>query len=204
MRRILISIALIFFVLTICACSGMKVKRSVVDDNIFFSSSKPKIRIKIGPLFKLDKEDKKSVLALCSRSGAEKSSNVKIDQYVFSGSGSKKNKLVMIQFQELMSPKWQFTRTLFRANNMFDSGSIKIHGKSYQYMVYAFLKKNGTYNIVRVYGRRVGANNNAMIRIFYLERVTGNWSNLKMLSPKQQTHLLTFIEAGQKDIEILK
>ena len=71
-------------------------------------------------------------------------------------------------------------------------------------MVFAFLHKSGAYNIVRGYGRRVGTNDNAMIRIYYLERVAGDWSNLKMLNPQQKRYLNDFIEASKKDIEILK
>ena len=203
MRRRLALIALLFFVLTICACSGTEVKRSVMDDNIFFSSSKPKISIKIDPSFKMAKEDEKSTLGFDTR-GGEKASNVKIEQYIFSGKGSNKAKAVMIEFQELTSPKWKFNPTLFKAPNVYDSGSLKIHGKSYQYMVFAFFHKSGAYNIVRGYGRRVGSEDNAMIRIYYLERVAGDWSNLKMLNPQQQRYLNDFIEASKKDIEILK
>jgi hypothetical protein len=203
MRRILTSMVLFLFILAICACAATEVKRSMMDDNVFFSSSKPAIRIKLDPLFKLAKEDEKSASGFDSR-GTMKTSNVKVEQYIFSGSGSKKCKAVMIEFQEFVSPKWQFNPTLFKADNVFDSGSIKIHGKSYQYMVYAFLHGNGSYFIVRGYGKRVGADNNALIRIYYLERVQGDWSDLKMLSPEQQTHLRTFLEAAEKDVEILK
>jgi hypothetical protein len=203
MRRILALLALLFFVFTIYACIATEVKRSMEKDNVFFSSSKPKIRIKIDPLFKLAKEEEKSASGFDTR-GTDRTSNVKIEQYIFSGKGSKKGKAVMIEFQELISPKWQFNPTLFKAPNVFDSGSMKIHGKSYQYMVFAFLHKSGAYNIVRGYGKRVGTNDNAMIRIYYLERVAGDWSNLKMLNPQQQRYLLEFIEDSKKDIEILK
>jgi hypothetical protein len=202
MRRVLTSMMLFLFILTICACAATEVKRSMMDDNVFFSSSKPAIRIKLDPLFKLAKEDEKSTSGFDTH-GSMKTSNVKVEQYIFSGSGSKKDKAVMIEFQELVSPRWEFNPTLFKADNVFDSGSIKIHGKSYQYMVYAFLYKNGYYNIVRGYGKRAGAGNNAVIRIYYLEQVTGDWSNLKMLSSEQQTHLRIFLEAAEKDVEIL-
>jgi hypothetical protein len=71
-------------------------------------------------------------------------------------------------------------------------------------MIFAFLHKSGVYNIVRGYGRRVGTQDNAMIRIYYLEQVAGDWSNLNTLTPEQQTHLSAFIEDSKKDVEILK
>jgi hypothetical protein len=203
MKRVANSTVLFFFVLAICACAGTDVQRSMVDDNIFFSSSKPKIRIKIDSAFKLIKDNINTASGFDTR-GTDRSSNVKVEQYYFLGSAPKMNKSIMIEFKELTSPRWQFDSTLFKADNVYDSGSINIHGKSYQYMVFAFPDQGDTYNIVRGYGRRVGANSNAIICVYYLERVAGDWRNLKRLSSEQQTHLDKFIEDSKKDIEILK
>jgi hypothetical protein len=58
--------------------------------------------------------------------------------------------------------------------------------------------------LIRGVGRLVGANKNAMIVIYYVEPVGGDWSNSELLTTDQKTRINTFIEDSQKDIQFLE
>jgi hypothetical protein len=193
---------IIVCILLIFGCAGSERVRTVQDDNIFYSSSTPKIRIKINSDFKLDKETDNLDTGFSTGYG-EKSSTQKITKFLLIDRVSGKRRGVEIVIVELTSPGWSFNPKIFKPKNQFDSGKIKIQGNNYQYCTYAVRKPNN-YLLVKGMGRIVGAKGNAMILIYYLEQATGDWSNKARLITEQIKQLNEFIEDSKRDIQILE
>jgi len=194
-----------FFIACFCiilGCGGSKIERTVLDDNIFYSSNRPKIRIKINPDFRFEEEKDERGLASNELSG-ERSSNVKINNYFFEGRISGKPRAVSITIQELTTPGWFFQPKIFDAKNELDSGKIKIQGKTYRYCIFTVARPNNDL-LVRAIGRISGTDKNCMIKIVYLEQVTGDWGKIDLLTADQQRQLNEFIEDSKKDIQILE
>lgn len=194
-----------FFIACFCitlGCGMAKTERTVQDDNIFYSSNRPTIRIKINPDFKL-KENTDDQGSGFTEEFGEKSSNVKINHFFFKNRISGKPRAVIITIQELTTPGWFFRPELFDEKNEFDSGKTKIQGKTYRYCTFAVARPNNNL-LVRAIGRISGTDKNCMIKIVYLEEVTGDWSNIDLLTADQQRQLNEFLEDSKKDIQILE
>lgn len=189
-------------VLIAYGCAGSNTIRTVEDENTFYSSHKPKIRIKINPDFKFNKETDKGDSQFGTGMG-EKSANFKINKFLFVDRSSGNNRGVEIILKELVSPKFFFKPGLFKINNSFNSGTIKIHGQKYEHCTYA-VKRKSDYLLIRGMGRLVGANKNALIVVYYFEPVRGDWSDNNLLSSDQKSWLHKFIADSQTDIQILK
>jgi hypothetical protein len=183
-------------------CAGTKVERTVQDDNIFYSSNRPKIRIKINPDFRFQEEKDEKDFGSNELSG-ERTTNVKINKFFFQNRISGKSRMVIITIQELTTPTWYFQPKIFDVENEFDSGKIKIQGKTYQYCIFAVARPNNDL-LVRAIGRISGTDNNCMIKIVYLEQVTGDWSNIDLLTADQQRKLNEFTEDSKRDIQIIE
>ena len=189
-----------FFI--ILGCGGSKIERTVLDDNIFYSSNRPKIRIKINSDFRFEEGKAEKDFGSSDLSG-ERTTNVKINKYFFKDRISGKPREVIITIQELTTPTWYFQPNIFNAENEFDSGKIKIQGKTYQYCIFAVARPNNDL-LVRAIGRISGTDNNCMIKIVYLEQVTGDWSNIDLLTADQQRKLNEFSEDSKRDIQIIE
>ena len=194
-----------FFIACFCiilGCGGSRIERTVQDDNIFYSSNRPKVRIKINPDFMFVGEKDEKGLASNELSAAS-GSTVKVNNYFFQDRISGKPRSVIITIQELTTPTWYFQPKIFDAENEFDSGKTKIQGKTYQYCIFAVPRSNNDL-LVRAIGRISGTDNNCMIKIVYLEQVTGDWSNIDLLTADQQRKLNEFTEDSKRDIQIIE
>jgi hypothetical protein len=198
----MISMCVIVSVLVSFGCAGTETIRTVEDDNIFYSSYNPKIRLKINPDFKFNKETDKGDTQFSTGLG-EKSANVRVNQFLFVDRSSGNNRGVEIILKELVSPRYFFKPALFNIDNPIDSGSEKIQGKNYQHCTFLAKRKNG-YLLVRGMGRLLGANKNAMIVIYYFEPVGGEWGNQSFWSTDQKNWVNKFIEDSRKDIQFLE
>ena len=196
----MISICLVS-VLIAYGCAGSNTIRTVEDENIFYSSYNPKIRIQIDPDFMFNKKTDEGNTGFVPGLG-EKSAHVNVNKFLFVDRVSGKNRAVEIVLKELVSPKWFFKPSIFNINNHFDSGNVKIQGRNYQHCTFA-VKRKSDYLLIRGRGRLVGANNNAMIVIYYIEPVGGDWSSNNLLTTDQRNGLNKFIEDSQKDIQFL-
>lgn len=201
MKRIFSHSCIIVCILWTFGCAGERV-RTVQDDNIFYSSSTPKIRIKINPDFKLDKETDNQDAGFSTGYG-EKTSNRKTTKFLFIDRVSGKRRGVEIVITELLAHGWSFSANIFKSENPFDSGRIKIQGCNYQYCTFA-VRQPKNYLLVKGIGRIVGGNSNAMIVIYYFEQSTGDWSNKSTLTPENKKQLNEFVEASNRDIQILE
>jgi len=198
----LISLTAILISFLLGGCAGSKIERTVQDDNIFYSSNRPKIRIKINPDFRLqEKKDEKS--SDFSEDFGERASNVKMDQFFFYNRISEKQRVVVITIQELTTPGWFFRPEIFNAKNELDSGESKIQGKTYKYCIFTVARPQNDL-LVKAIGRISGADKNCMIKIAYLEEVSGDWSNIDLLTADQQRLLNEFVKDSNKDIQILE
>ena len=194
-----------FFIACFCiilGCGGSRIERTVQDDNIFYSSNRPKIRIKINPDFSFEEKTEEKDFGSNELSG-ERTTNVKINKFFFKDRISKKPRAVSITIQELTTPGWFFRPQIFDVQNELDSGNIKIQGKTYQYCIFTVARPDNDL-LIRAIGRISGFDNNCLIKIGYLEQVTGDWSNIDLLTADQQRQLNEFIEDSERDIQILE
>jgi hypothetical protein len=111
-------------VLIAYGCAGSNTIRTVENENIFYSSYNPKIRIKINPDFRFNKKTDVGDTGFSAGMG-EKSANVKVNKFLFRDRVSGNNRAVEIVLKELVSPRWSFKPAIFNINNHFDSGSEK-------------------------------------------------------------------------------
>ena len=90
----------IISVLLLLSCGGSGIIRTIQEDNVFFSSYQPKIRIKINPAFKLFQDEQLSDIGFGS-DGSLSSSYVTTENYYFVKSGADKIRVIHIVFQKL-------------------------------------------------------------------------------------------------------
>jgi hypothetical protein len=183
-------------------CGGSRIERTVQDDNIFYSSNRPKIRIKINPDFKFEEEKDERDFGSSELSG-ESTTNVKINKFFFKDRISKKPRAVSITIQELTTPRWFFRPQIFNVENELDSGKVNIKGKTYQYCIFSIARPNNDL-LIKAIGKISGFDNNCKIIVEYIEQVTGDWSNIDLLTADQQRQLNEFVEDSKRDIQILE
>jgi len=197
MKKLLLLIIAIGFLF---GCAGERV-RTVQDDNIFYSSSTPKIRIKINPdfNFKEEKDEQKSGFSL---GNGDKSSTTKLSSYLFIDHISGKRRAIEIRMIEIVEHRWEFRPNIFTQKDPFKKGIVKIQGKDYQYCIFSVNAPDGSY-LIKGIGKLVGGQGKAIFKIYYYEYVTGDWSNFNILTSEQNKQLDEFIEDSEKDIQIL-
>ena len=159
----LISLTIISMFFIFSGCGVSKIERTVQDDNIFYSSNRPKIRIKINPDFRFVEGTEDKDFGSNEISG-ERSSNAKINNYFFQSHISGKPRAVRITISELTTPGWYFQPKIFNEKNELDSGRIKIQGKTYQYCIFTVARPNNDL-LIRAIGRISGFDNNCLIKI---------------------------------------
>jgi hypothetical protein len=205
----------------------MKIERGV-RNNVFYSSSNPKINIKINPDFKYLGKVEKNNYVYYKDFPVGGGSFFKSEEYVF-GYINDNNTLtqgVWIIIKTLNEGYWLpdlYSSWKFK----LDSGFVKVHGKTYQYSIQAFervfekeVKKmiidNG-YRILNCYlvkgiSSLIGVDDKTMINIFYIEDINYNqdsryqctdyWKNVNMLTDEQRIHLNEFRKRSEINIQI--
>jgi hypothetical protein len=202
MKRLYLIYFVIMCFFIIFGCAGHDKIRTVQENNIFYSSSTPSTKIKINPDFKLHKETDDQHSGFSSGFG-EKSSSQDISKFLFIDKISGKRRAVEIIIAEMVTPNWTFKSNIFTVKDPFDSGNVTIQGENYQYCTHVIINPNNSL-LIKDIGRLVGARSRAMIIIRYLEQVTGDWTNLALLSSEQRKQLDVFIEDSGNDIQILE
>ncbi|MDC3237266.1 hypothetical protein OAT93_00880 [bacterium] len=197
MKKLLLLIIAISFLF---GCAGERV-RTVQDDNIFYSSSTPKMRIKINPDFKLKEETDEHETGFSLGNG-DKSSTTKLSSYLFIDHISGKLRAIGIEIEEIVEHRWEFEPNIFRLKDPFKKGIVKIQGKDYQYCIFAVNTPDG-FVLIKGIGKLVGGHGKAMFKIYYYGYVTGDWSNFNMLTSEQNKQLDEFIEDSDKDFTFL-
>jgi hypothetical protein len=199
MRNILLLIISFTFLL---GCAGTK---RGVQNNMFYSSSKPKMSIKIDQDFKYA-ESKSNMEVGTNPMAGNSTSNIKVVHYPFYNHGNERS--IEIVIQEITTPNWFFLPGHFRdVENKIESGDLVINGKKFEYCTTAQDIGLSACMLSRVYGRTVSANNNCRIIIFYNQTIRdysicNDWKD-NHLTETEKELLENFIADSEKDLKII-
>lgn len=224
MKRLRIGYALIGACLVWCAgCAGLGIERRV-QDNIFYSSHYPKIKIRIHPDFRYMGTYKKTSIGGNLPQGSTLESNF----YLFGEVGDNNivQKGVEIVFHKLSSGIW--LPDLFSGWKLkFDVRSVRIRDQVYQHAVTAtknpFGKKDkkiiydkgyiiSNCYLMRGLARVVTRSEDTYMVICYIEDLAYNtdikygcdkWRSAAMHTDEQKRFLQGFLERSEKSIQIL-
>ncbi|NIM59245.1 MAG: hypothetical protein GTO16_09935 [Candidatus Aminicenantes bacterium] len=205
-------------------CAAMAPERGVRQDNIFYSTALPKMGVKISPDFEYigkaeEKERGKDISGRREHSGVRES-------YLFGYiEGGKIKKGVIIRIQTIVAKTAFWVPDIFgRVENKLDSGTVKIEGKTYQYVVVAssgigrkyerdFISSKGyivpNAFLVKVLGRISGHDDEILTHIVYFEDISHKYSRRDLidkytLSNEQKSFLEAFIDRHEKNIQLGK
>ena len=193
MRKQLISILLILLFLT--SCATLKTERKVVDNTLY--STFPKIKIRVNLDFKyMGKTDKSTSHEHHGSMEARGNPNVKEERHVFvyDKEYSFFKPIIHISFLTLSGLYYwnpDFYRTM---KNIKTSGAVKIHGKEYYYAVQVTPEDYFVKYLCRLIGDK------RRILIVYIENA-GNYNDL--LPIEQKGLLKEFLDRSEKNIQIL-
>jgi len=206
------------------SCAGMETKRGV-QDNIFYSSSNPKINIKINPDFTYtgseiqdqcvyDRTKDENPIVKRGKlhwAGSTPLHNVfaRKESHKFYNSELKRRIKIDISTITTQEHFWLSDRLFDQVKNKLASGVVSINGKKYQYCVFTDMSSLGNCWLVKSLGRIVSAKSDSKMNIIYEENLEGkytcsDWEKAYLLNNDQKVFLNEFIESGEKDIQILK
>lgn len=222
----------ILFFMVVCiviifGCVGMKEKKSVLQDNIFISSTFPKIKIQINQDFKyIGKVEKQKHENHTTGYGG---TFINYEYYIFlhPDNNNSFTKGALIRRSELASGYW-LPDVFSKVKDKIDSGGMKINGKYYKYAVFSSASVFNNYEELFIYdkgyevpncflvkglGRRIGAGDKNLIKIIYFEDMRTicdnkysckGWNNKETLTAEQVEYLKKFNENYLQNIQILK
>jgi hypothetical protein len=182
-------------------CAG--VKRGV-QDNLFYSSSNPKMNVLINADFKYAESKKETELAYNPMAGS--AANVKTYNYLFINQLN--NRLIEIQIHEIITSNWFWRPGYLRdVKNKIDSGDLMINGEKYEYCVAVQERSLGSCMLNKYLCRTVGGNSNYRIFISYSQYIEGyslckKWVKNHLTSSEKE-YLKNFIADSEKDFTIL-
>jgi len=184
-------------------CVATQIKRTVDDNNVFTSPAQPQIKVKISPDFQFMEKKRGSDYGVGTLSG-ESYAQTKIDLYRFKSRLADRD--IFIRIQKIVTDRWYFSQEYIR--NMwpkitYDLGNVDIHGNTYDYGVYPLRIQNRGNFIVKTLVRTVGIDNNILLEIHYMQKITNPWPKLTFLSEDKEKILRSFIADSEKDIQIL-
>jgi hypothetical protein len=218
----------LYFFIAVCfaftfGCAGMTPERGVRQDNTFYSSAFPKLEVNIHPDFEYigkaeEKEHKKDV----QQRGTHASDR---ESYLFGYiEDAKIKKGVVVRIQTLVATRAYWLPDIFgRVKNKLDSGTVKIQGRTYQYMVVASSRMGRKYErdfitnkgyiipnafLVKVLGKINGSKDEILIHIDYFEDISDkysrrDWIDKDTLTTEQQSFLEAFNVRSEENIQIL-
>jgi hypothetical protein len=208
----------------VLSCAEMKVERGV-QNNIFYSSANPKIKIEINPDFKyIDDIEGTYYLEYEWQFGGSKVDKV---IYLFGIIGNNKilERGIVIRIYTMRWGYWLpdlFANTKYKLN----SGFVKISKERYQYAVFPSTERYGDVEvylfdkgvkvpnccIVKSIARIVGNDKGSFVIIDYIEDINFNrdrkysckeWREVNQLSDDQKVYLKQFLDRSKKNIKIL-
>jgi len=205
----------------------MRMERDVLQGNIFYSSTLPKIRMKVH--YDLEYIGKTETAKFVEYTDWEGGSPVDRESYLFAH--TEDNRIlegVLIRISKLRAEGGYWLPDLFaRIKNQLDSGTMKIQGRRYQYSVFGssrvflryerdFLTDKGylipNCFMVKGLGRIVDADARTLMYILYMEdpsRIRGrkyscrDWNNANMLTTEQKEFLKEFTDRSDNNVQIL-
>lgn len=217
MRRTLMYFFMIVCLLIMFSCAGMETKRGV-QDNIFYSSSDPKINIKINPDFAYTGSEIQNQCVhdpyrdqnyIVQRGLSTKNPIQRVfankESHKFYNSELKRRIKIDISTVTTDDHSWRPGGLFDLVKNKLASGVVAINGKKYQYCVFADMSSSGTCWLVKSLGIIVSAKRDSKMNINYEENIEGkytcsDWKNAYLLKNDQKVLLNEFIESSKKDI----
>jgi hypothetical protein len=188
----------------LCNCAGSEVKRGV-QDNVFYSSSKPEISILINPDFKFG-----GSRIVSGEAGTAKieirTLDMKKEYYPFFN--REKNRVIEIFLNELTTRNSSFLPNPFKKMEYkIDEDKVNINGNRYDYCVAVFEKSSGACYLTKILSRIIPPNNNCRITISYSRKIDhyllcDKWKD-NHLTESEMVILKDFLADSEKDIRII-
>jgi len=180
MKRLLLPCLLIFVLLS--GCASLQVKREVID-NTFYSSSNPKIQIKVSPEFKYIGETKHTGEQQAVGSTTMLEHRTKWYGFVDS-EGSRAKRVVAIMIERVDT---SFASDIYcNVENYYEKGTCKLGGRNFQYFSFLsipsmsleltkFITDEGYVFppcvLYKSFGKVYGAEGNIALQIKYAEDI---------------------------------
>jgi hypothetical protein len=207
----------------IISCTAIKVERKV-QDNIFYSSANPKIKIEINPDFKYIGDIERTYY----KKYKTQLGGTKVDKVIYLFGIIDNNKIlergIVIKITTIRQGSW--LPDLFENKKYkVDSGFVNISKERYQYAVFfstarwdveSYLFDKGVKipncSIVKSIAWIVGIDKKTNIKIDYIEDISFNrdrgysckeWREVNQLSDDQKVYLKQFLDRSEKNITIL-
>ncbi|MFC1877884.1 hypothetical protein ACFL2E_11550 [Thermodesulfobacteriota bacterium] len=199
MNKVIIAISAIAI---LCSCAG---RERGVQDNMFYSSSIPKLNIKINPDFKYAESQSSSDRGTNPMAG-DKMANVDVERYSFYNGDT--NRSVEIIIQEITTNRWFWMPDHFRnTKNKIESGDTIVNGKNYKYCIAVQEISLGSCILSKMLGRNVTANSNCRILIMYNQNIRDysicdGWMD-SQLTESEKAYLNNFLADSENDFDIL-
>ncbi len=196
--------AILFCSFFVYGCSGLQIKRGV-QNNVFYSSSKPKLNIEVNPEF-LYSGDVQEHSNQFLDSSSLKIPHIRVERYSFKNNNN--NREIHIITKHLTEKNIYWRPFDFKnVKNVIDAGTKTFNDKTYQYGVFNLIQKQKCY-LVKVIGRITGGNRKTQMVIYYAEELgyknnCSRWENRMSLTNEQKERLKSFLEDFQNDISIL-
>ncbi len=196
MKKILWLMVIVFL---INGCAGLKIKRGV-QDNVFYSSSQPRIAVRIDSDYKYI--DSKTNFDIGFDDTGSNTTGIVKKLFCFENIYDQRE--IIIYIARINAPRWRFMTQLIPEKNAYIAEKVNINGFTYQHVIFPEKHELGTI-LTSALARRVGAKNDALIIIYLIEPVDGgNWGDVDSLTESQRKILTLFKENSKKDIHILK
>lgn len=186
--RCLLKLAIIVLIIVfVQSCASYEIKRTVDENNnVFYSSEQPELRIKINDALKHwgDINDLPG-----APGDSFRDPNGRKD--VFNFRNIENSRFLFISITNLTDPRRSFFRDISGIDNLLEKGSDDLKDGTYTYIIKADMFENATF-LFKVSKRITGSHDNISILITYGEQVNGFWGSLASLTEEQRNRLQEF------------
>ena len=208
----------------VLSCSTMKAERNV-QDNIFYSSANPEIKIEINPDFKYIGDIEKTYYSKYKT----QLGGSKVDKVIYLFGIIDNNKIlkrgIVIRI-DIMGQGYWLPDLFEKRKYIIDSGFVNISKERYQYAVFSSTARYGDVEenlfdkgvkvpnccIVKSIARIVGVDKRTTVKIDYIEDISFNsdreysckeWREVNQLSGDQKVYLIQFLDRSEKNFKML-
>jgi len=195
--RCLLKLAIIICcTILIPSCASFQITRTVSENNIFFSSAQPELRIKVNKSFTYrgNKEN-----AFTERCYDDRSAHLERETFIFENRMD--DRFLCIDISRLTDPKTFFLKDFIGMSPPLDSGTVDFKDGTYRYIVIAEVY-NSIPILLKIIKRISGPTNNISTMIMYGENVDGTWGSPESLTERQKNRLQEFNHNWEKAFEI--
>ena len=187
-------------VILITGCTGMEVKRGVVDNTYY--STYPKLAIEVPSEFEYVNNDKSSGFGFYV--GEIVGSRQEVDQHFLADRINKT--LLIIQTIKVNQGYWLPDLNM-GLKNLLDRGHEEHQGTRYQSGVWATKNEDGDCVLIKRLGRVAGPQSNILLKIIYIEPIKkstadcAKWQQASMLNEAQRSIVSQFIDTFAANVQ---